>query len=94
MDRDGGGKSANRNSQCMYRYPVYERGLPMITDYVMMVMIVMVVMMRVGLTGMECEIDKKAVTGVTGSQKVGQREAIYKETRRAIYSSTIVLLVS
>jgi len=35
----------------MYRYPVYERGLPMITDYVMMVMIVMVVMMRVGLTG-------------------------------------------
>lgn len=47
----GGGKSANRNSQCMYRYPVYERGLPMITDYVMMVMIVMVVMMRVGLTG-------------------------------------------
>ena len=29
---------------------------------------------------MECEIDKKAVTGVTGSQKVGQREAIYKGT--------------
>ena len=90
----GGGKSANRNSQCMYRYPVYERGLPMITDYVMMVMIVMVVMMRVGLTGMECEIDKKAVTGVTGSQKVGQREAIYKETRRAIYDSFTCIIGS
>jgi len=43
---------------------------------------------------MECEIDKKAVTGVTGSQKVGQREAIYKGTRRAIYDSFTCIIGS